>query len=251
MDENKVPLGNDEFHFSEAEEVVKPDSPYAADTSAYSDQRSKFNRRNILIVIGIIALALSVYKLIEVFRGAEETPATVTTAVTPTVVPEAPKASVQIQAQPSTLDLQADLQKQLAEIQANNTDSNQQISTISDQLTALGTTVENLNNSVTGINQQLQELTSQVQAQQSTINKLQKKATPVKHHVASKPVVLLPTWQVQALIPGRAWLIADNGDSLTVSVGTPLPGYGRITAISVVNGFVKTSTGAILHFRGI
>jgi len=49
---------------------------------------------------------------------------------------------------------------------------------------------------------------------------------------------------VQAIIPGRAWLKSDNGDTLTVAEGDTLKGYGRITKIDPYDGTVLIDTGS-------
>lgn len=51
------------------------------------------------------------------------------------------------------------------------------------------------------------------------------------------------TYVVQAIIPGRAWLKADSGDTVTVAEGDTLKGYGRITRIDPYDGVVDIDTG--------
>jgi hypothetical protein len=48
---------------------------------------------------------------------------------------------------------------------------------------------------------------------------------------------------VQAIIPGRAWLKADTGDTVTVAEGDVLKDYGRITKIDPYDGIVEIDTG--------
>jgi intracellular multiplication protein IcmG len=55
-------------------------------------------------------------------------------------------------------------------------------------------------------------------------------------------------YNIQAVIPGRAWLIATNGATLTVSQGTAIPGYGIVKLIDPVQGKVTTSSGQIIRF---
>ncbi|HSW94232.1 MAG TPA: hypothetical protein VLJ15_07780 [Gammaproteobacteria bacterium] len=51
------------------------------------------------------------------------------------------------------------------------------------------------------------------------------------------------TYVVQAIIPGRAWLKADSGDTVTVAEGDTLKGYGRVTRIDPYDGVVDIDTG--------
>jgi hypothetical protein len=50
-------------------------------------------------------------------------------------------------------------------------------------------------------------------------------------------------YSVQAIIPGRAWLKSDSGDTVTVAEGDMLRGYGRVTKIDPYDGIVNIDTG--------
>src|SRR5579872_1241436 len=52
------------------------------------------------------------------------------------------------------------------------------------------------------------------------------------------------SYTVQAIIPGRAWLKSDSGDTVTVAEGDMLKGYGRITKIDPYDGIVDIDTGS-------
>jgi len=86
MADPKVTLGDDEFHFSEAEEA-SGDAYTLIDEDVAGSNASKFNRRNILIAIVIIVIALSLYKLIGVFFGASDVKKTPAVAATPVAAP--------------------------------------------------------------------------------------------------------------------------------------------------------------------
>ncbi len=53
-------------------------------------------------------------------------------------------------------------------------------------------------------------------------------------------------YNVQAVVPGRAWLMSEAGKSLTVAVGDSLPGLGVVVDIDSLNGVVLTSAGTLL-----
>lgn len=55
-------------------------------------------------------------------------------------------------------------------------------------------------------------------------------------------------YYVEAVIPGRAWLKAADGTTLTVSPGEVVPKYGRVTSINPDNGTVATTSGKIIHY---
>jgi hypothetical protein len=50
-------------------------------------------------------------------------------------------------------------------------------------------------------------------------------------------------YTVQAIIPGRAWLKSDNGDTITVAEGDTVKDVGRITKIDPYDGVVEINTG--------
>ncbi len=51
-------------------------------------------------------------------------------------------------------------------------------------------------------------------------------------------------YTVQAIIPGRAWLKSDAGDTVTVAEGDVLKDFGRITKIDPYDGIVDIDTGS-------
>jgi hypothetical protein len=50
-------------------------------------------------------------------------------------------------------------------------------------------------------------------------------------------------YSVQAIIPGRAWLKSESGDTVTVAEGDYLKKYGRVTKIDPYDGIVSIDTG--------
>jgi intracellular multiplication protein IcmG len=51
-------------------------------------------------------------------------------------------------------------------------------------------------------------------------------------------------YTVQAIIPGRAWLKSDTGDTVTVAEGDLLKDYGRVSKIDPYDGIVQIDTGS-------
>ncbi|HVE45064.1 MAG TPA: hypothetical protein VNC84_08065 [Gammaproteobacteria bacterium] len=50
-------------------------------------------------------------------------------------------------------------------------------------------------------------------------------------------------YNVQAIIPGRAWLKSENGETLTVAEGDAIQSLGRVTKIDPYDGVVEINTG--------
>jgi len=51
------------------------------------------------------------------------------------------------------------------------------------------------------------------------------------------------SYNVQAIIPGRAWLKSDNGETVTVAEGDVVRDLGRISKIDPYDGVVEINTG--------
>lgn len=53
---------------------------------------------------------------------------------------------------------------------------------------------------------------------------------------------------VQAVIPGRAWLHAADGTTMTVAVGDDIPGYGKVASIDAYSGAIMTNSGRQINY---
>jgi hypothetical protein len=62
---------------------------------------------------------------------------------------------------------------------------------------------------------------------------------PTNQPVAARPIEPKISFTVQAIIPGRAWLKSESGDTVTVAEGDILKGYGRIMKIDPYDGVVE------------
>jgi len=102
----------------------------------------------------------------------------------------------------------------------------------------------------------MDEMAKRVNRIESSLNQItqllqQSGARANKSPAAMENVPALPTrsavpkvtYVVQAIIPGRAWLKGDSGDTVTVAEGDTLRDYGRITKIDPYDGVVEIDTG--------
>ncbi|MEO8401545.1 MAG: hypothetical protein ABI597_07090 [Gammaproteobacteria bacterium] len=95
---------------------------------------------------------------------------------------------------------------------------------------------------------QVQELNARVSSMEVAFHQLTKILRGM--HEAGVPStpparVIQPKtgYTVQAIIPGRAWLKTDAGDTVTVAEGDVLKGLGRITKIDPYDGIVDIDNG--------
>lgn len=124
----------------------------------------------------------------------------------------------------------------------------QRVATLAQQLTELkeenAKVADVLEVLIEQLIQQTQQLEKLAQAQKTNSQATNKK-TAIKEEE-------LPTYYVQAMIPGRAWLFKkERGTSttLTVARGDSLPGYGQITAIDPSRGVVITNSGKVIGYE--
>lgn len=97
----------------------------------------------------------------------------------------------------------------------------------------------------------LKELSSRVANMEATLTQLTQAlqgTLPVRSSSSSGmpstgPAVTKPLYSVQAIIPGRAWLKSEAGETVTVAEGDVLREYGRVTKIDPYDGFVSIDTG--------
>jgi hypothetical protein len=59
----------------------------------------------------------------------------------------------------------------------------------------------------------------------------------------ARPIEPKSIYSVQAIIPGRAWLKSDSGETVTVAEGDEIKNYGRITKIDPYDGIVQIDVG--------
>jgi intracellular multiplication protein IcmG len=125
----------------------------------------------------------------------------------------------------------------------------QQNKNLQDQVQTLNTRVATMEGQ---LNQLVQLLTRQAQAAPTPAPAPAPAAeAPVSRmrtevHTEVAPVGPAPhiPYSVQAIIPGRAWLRAPNGETLTVAEGDMIKSVGRVTKIDPYDGIVEINTGS-------
>lgn len=100
----------------------------------------------------------------------------------------------------------------------------------------------------TQLRTQVQELTTRVSSMEVAFRQLTKmlRGARMSSAAPSQPMrVAAPhsIYTVQAIIPGRAWLKSEAGETVTVAEGDVLRGLGRITKIDPYDGIVDIDTG--------
>jgi hypothetical protein len=96
---------------------------------------------------------------------------------------------------------------------------------------------------VNRIESSLNQITQLLQQSAPRASKSQTASMESVPALPTRSAVPRVTYTVQAIIPGRAWLKGDSGDTVTVAEGDTLRDYGRITKIDPYDGVVEIDTG--------
>jgi intracellular multiplication protein IcmG len=120
---------------------------------------------------------------------------------------------------------------------------NEQLASITNNLNAMNTKMAELNGIMTNLSNKIEQQSREIE--QKVVTQRQTKRAYYPSHPAHGKY---NKYYIQAVIPGRAWLMAMNGATLTVREGTLVPGYGMVKLIDPNQGRVLTSSGQVIKF---
>ncbi|KTD28714.1 type IV secretion protein IcmG [Legionella israelensis] len=253
---------NEEYQFSDLDalnpEFNQPEGKGSQFDTTPTEGRSTTNvRRNALIAVGIIVLAMIIYKFLGYwFTGRTQPEKSSVPAVDTTAIKQPTKVTRPEAAPPSpaptpaiTTETEREFRQKLNAMEVSQQSLRSEVNSISNQIGSLSSNLSGLSDQVSKLNQTLSQLSSQLEAQSQELAHLKVRLKPkvVKHRVVRrvKPSVV---YYIQAVIPGRAWLIASNGSTITVSEGSNISGYGVVKLIDPIQGKIITSSGKIIRF---
>lgn len=262
-DDDKEEYG-DEYQFADLD-VISPDSSdgdegssgEASPAKKQSEGGRKDIRRNALIVVGLVILAMLIYEFWGVFfskkTDADTTTVPPITAAPPQPTPIQPVTTPVQPVAPPTTPIQAgpdnsQITQKLSALELSQQNLRSEVTALNDQLSGINTNMNELTTKITDLSQMLTTLAAKVDQQSNQIailtTRTAPKPVPRVVHRGPPPRV----YHIQAVIPGRAWLIATNGSTLTVREGTQIPGYGVVKLIDARQGRVITSSGQVIRF---
>lgn len=262
-------LNNDEYKFAALDETdnesmtdssaeLNPD--YSQSTGQTSEKKDI--RRNAVIAVGLIVFIMIMYKIIgSMFFTGKSSPVTPKPSIPPLTqtdsqpvqTPVTPVQQVQPVQQTSSdaaIESNQNLQKKVSDIELSQQGIKSDVNTVSNQVNTVNENVTNLNTQITKLDQIISTLSNQVTRQSEEIAQLMARAQPkqVKRIAPVANVRPRVRYFIQAIIPGRAWLIASNGSTLTIREGTRLNGYGVVKLIDSLQGRVLMSSGQVIRF---
>lgn len=245
---------NDEYQFADLDAITPSTGDEAEGdgttnasepTGVKAGYQTKDIKRNALIVVVAVIVAMLLYKLASsVFS---EKKVDVDTIVPPvTVASPIPSPSVVPATPTPTSD--TNVSQKISALELGQQNMRSDISSVNDQLTSISTTLSTLSAKIAELNGIIVNLSAKVDEQSHEIEQITIRREVKKGHSIKHNSVHYPKYYIQAVIPGRAWLIASNGATLTVREGTLVAGYGMVKLIDPNQGRVMTSSGQVIKF---
>lgn len=163
-----------------------------------------------------------------------------------------PVATAQVQATPKVEQPTSQLMDQLDSIKSSQENSQDTITSLQSHISDLNNKLNSAASTNAQLSQSVTMLAAQVKLLSADVEKNTKKLTAkpkkvVKHHgpvYHPKPI----TYDVKAIVPGRAWIVSSTGRSYSVAVGDQVAQYGRVKAIDDESGHVYTTSGKVIAY---
>lgn len=243
-------LYDDDYQFSDLD-AIAPDAEQAAasETAAtpsvfQNPMSAAMKKKAVLVVIGLIAIVV-LFEFVGSFFSSKKTTLQPSAPVVAPLVKSAPLQAAVIAA--PAVDPQ--VMQQLSTLESADQTLRTDLSTVKDEVNGLSKNMADLMQKMTELSGVVTNLSAKLDeqaraAEQATIRR---EAALRVHRVVHK-AIHYPTYHLQAVIPGRAWLIATNGATLTVREGTLIAGYGIVTLIDPKQGRVTTNSGQVIRF---
>lgn len=246
---------NDEYQFSDLDALTPEgfDESNDGEKSSETEHKHQFIeganvKKNALIAVAAFILIMIIYGLLRSYFDHKE-------VATQPMQPPAPKVPTTTTPQPVAVTPAAlttqtpDLKKQMSAIELVQQNMRSEVSDLGNQLSAVSSNLTVLSAELNKIHQVISELNTKIDQQSREINQFMVRAKPAPKKQVVRKMVPTKKYSVQAVIPGRAWLISTDGATLTVSEGTNIPGYGTVKLIDPQQGRVLTSSGKVLKFN--
>jgi len=110
-------------------------------------------------------------------------------------------------------------------------------------MTTLGSRMDQLQNQLGTVSKDLQENSQEI----SAVTKQLKMTRGELTMLAAQTAAGIQKLKLRAVVPGRAWLVNNAGQTISVTQGDSLPYYGTVTRIDSVEDKVYMSSGYIFE----
>ena len=253
---------DDEYQFVDPEGGVDALDYVAETETPAASEPSMFDKtfagksvliRNALVVIVLLIVVMVIFPLVRTLLLGKSKPVEMVAAPmkpAPISVPVSPPPSISTQA---SAQLNEQMSRKLATLESNQERMQTEVSTTNTQLGEINTNINEMMSKVSELNRVITLYSTKVDEQSREIAQLTAEAAALKKAkmkrvVKHKSIVPPLKYYIQAVIPGRAWLLVSNGSTLTVREGTVIAGLGTVKLIDPRQGRVILSSGRVIRF---
>jgi intracellular multiplication protein IcmG len=208
------------------------------------------------IAVGALVLVISLYKTIGSFFTSKAPANQITPVVsTPSkvVAPVTSPSLVQRVNGTDSTAVPSGVEAKLSSLKQEQTRIESDLSTVHKQLASVTQAVSDMTAKMDDVKQTMLVLSERMEQQANQLARVQtmsRTQRPTTVSTERKKVVVPKTiYSIQAIIPGRAWLMSAEGRTLTVSRGSAVPGYGAVRIINPELGRIFTSSGRVIQFN--
>lgn len=206
--------------------------------------------RNGVIAVAALVFVVFVYKFVASFFSENSSSKSTITTVTPSKPVKQVPLPV---SQPTTpVSTTAPASSDVTALKAEQKRMEEELSAVRAELQSVTQSANQVASEMADVKQTLLVLSERLAQQSQQMGRLKMasrtKATASHTSSAHTPAAPRTVYYIQAVIPGRAWLMSNQGKSLTVSRGSSVPGYGTVRVINAKVGRVFTSSGRVIRF---
>ncbi len=205
-----------------------------------------------IVLIGLVLVIFLGYKFTEAMMGSKKkimtkpvvvmpTPKITTVAMEPqlSVIPSPSQGSVK----------ENEVTKKIAAFELSQDTLRQEMSSLNTQVTGMEGEVTDLSSKLNQLTQSINDLQTKIDNEMMALAPLLEKAHAATHDHKKHKSRHKMVYYIQALIPGRAWIVSEKGTTLTIREGSMLDGYGTIKLIDATEGKIMTSSGRVIRFN--
>ncbi len=138
------------------------------------------------------------------------------------------------------------LKQEQSRIENDLSNVHKQLATVTQAVSDMTAKMEDIKQTMLVLSERMEQQSNQLARVQTMARSRKTTSSTLSEHKQVTPV--RPTYSIQAIIPGRAWLMSKEGRTLTVSKGSSVPGYGVVRVINPQLGRVYTSSGRVIRF---
>lgn len=251
-----------EYQFSddvESDDTLAAATPVADEQSGLFEKLSQINFKKIVIYLGVAILALGFIgaSLKTWLSGSQEEQPVVQSTGQATNNNALLSMETETKKPKGQVEVDVELAKQLKALNQQNVSLAGRVQVLETQLAQTASQLSTYQTQAAAAQSSadaMAKTVGQVETQMTQINNalqtlINASKSPTMPQAAMGPTMPpARNYFVQAIIPGRAWLKANNGQIITVGLGDLVPGFGKVVLIDPQNGVVQTDAGLTINY---